>query len=172
MGERRGRSESTVVPRCAGFKSGRGGKEGGRDPEAPSSSREPRNRCPGGVLTTQAQRVLRASRAFGFPPYVSTAAVVDSRLFWAPGVLRTGAPYDLVSGTLLIYKDLGPLRTAYSIAREAYDVTGVAPGTPVALTAELVADGAASTPGCGASGCGGTFGASIRHGADYQVRKL
>jgi hypothetical protein len=37
-------------------------------------------------------------------------------------------------------------------ASDAYDVSGVPPGTPVALTATLSVDGAISTTGCGGSG--------------------
>jgi hypothetical protein len=60
---------------------------------------------------------------------------------------------DLAAGTMSAYSGgLYPDHT-WLVARDAFDVTGIAAGTPVAVLVELVADGTMNSPGCGGSGC-------------------
>jgi len=75
-----------------------------------------------------------------------------------------GAGFDLVAGTLSMWRAVGGVNWTRVIATDAYDVIGVAPGTPVALTALLDVSGLLTSPGCGGSGCGGWFQASITQG--------
>lgn len=74
--------------------------------------------------------------------------------------------YDLVTGLL-------ELSTCCTFAPtvletfDAYDVVGVPPGTPVQVTVELASRGEIyDAGGCGGSGCGGTYAASIRNEAE------
>ena len=73
--------------------------------------------------------------------------------------------YDLVSGTMLMHQCC-TLTGAYFDVFDDYDVTGVPAGTPVTVTAALVVDGAVWTDGCGGTGCGGQYGAWLRHAAE------
>ncbi len=61
----------------------------------------------------------------------------------------------------------GTLATTWVDAADAYDVSGVAPGTAVPLTALFDVNGSVSTPGCGGSGCSGYVTIRITHGAAY-----
>ncbi len=75
--------------------------------------------------------------------------------------------FDLVAGTLLLRHPNFPLlgnSSTHVRARDAFDVVGVAPGTPVSMVAEFSVDGAVWTPACGGSGCWGNLGISIAHG--------
>jgi len=75
--------------------------------------------------------------------------------------------YDLVAGTLNLSYCCS-LNPTYMIVRDTYDVTGVAPGTPVALVVSVPVSGEIYDSGrCGGSGCSGHFLASIRHGPEY-----
>ena len=90
---------------------------------------------------------------------VSTSAAAETTdTVW----LRAG--YDLVAGTVRMYQCCF-LSHTYAIARDAYDVSGVAPGTPVAVTVEFPFDGSVWTAGCGGSGCGGVLAGFLRHGS-------
>ncbi len=74
---------------------------------------------------------------------------------------------DLTTGTLQMQQCCN-LAATFVDAADLYDVQGVAPGTPVALTVQLVVDDAVISMGCGGTGCSGTVGATIQHGADIQ----
>lgn len=75
------------------------------------------------------------------------------------------AAYRLPDGTLSMSQCCA-LATTSVLAVDAFDASGVAPGTPVAVTVELTVDGSVSTLGCGGSGCSGMYGARILHGTD------
>jgi len=77
------------------------------------------------------------------------------------------AAFDLPAGTLSMYQCCTLLHT-WVDTRDAFDVTGVPPGTPVTLTAQLTVDCFVSTTGCGGSGCSGTVIDSLEHGADVD----
>lgn len=95
----------------------------------------------------------------------STAPVADTTL-GSPGAFDSfRVAWDLRAGSVLMYQCC-TMPGASVRAIDAYDLAGVAPGTPIALTAEFVTDGAVFTAGCGGSGCGGVFGAGLRHGGD------
>lgn len=90
---------------------------------------------------------------------ISTAAVFDT--VGMQGECRWNVP----EGVVYLYS-AGWLGGPYVDAYDDYDVTGVAIGTPVNLTAELTVDGAVWTAGCGGSGCGGFYSVDFLHGAD------
>jgi hypothetical protein len=75
------------------------------------------------------------------------------------------AYYDLRSGALALDRTVSGVSWTYVRTHDLYDVTGVAAGTPVALTADLDVDGTLQSPGCGGSGCGGHLGARIYQGS-------
>jgi len=52
------------------------------------------------------------------------------------------------------------------LARDRFEVTGVPPGTPVAMTMKFKVSGWTFTDGCGGSGCCGILVATLRNGAD------
>lgn len=87
----------------------------------------------------------------------STASTLDTT-----AVAYNGAEgsYDIPQGKIYVHHG-GTLHPTSVASRDYYDVSGVAPGTPVTLTAEFDFAGTVSTPGCGASGCWGDFIASI-----------
>ena len=94
---------------------------------------------------------------------------------WDEAVLDTTVSfghveYDLVDGTLGIVHP-GSLSPTSVVARDLFDVTGIAPGTKVTVTVTLDAQGTISTPGCGGSGCGGTLEASIDVGGGHAVEQ-
>lgn len=82
------------------------------------------------------------------------------------------AGFDLPAGTVTVSRAIGGVNWTRSIATDAFDVTGVAPGTPVTLTAEFEVDGHVASPGCGGSGCGGYFQASLTQGASTNAQQV
>jgi hypothetical protein len=101
----------------------------------------------------------------------STEATFDST-YAPPGYVgHFRAAYDLQAGRLDLYQCCS-LGVTSVTTHDTYDVEGVPSGTPVALWAEMVVDGAVFTSGCGGSGCGGVFSSSVRHGADLDEGQL
>lgn len=92
----------------------------------------------------------------------SPAAVFDTTTFFGEGA------WDMTAGRVYMqqYASLGGVTVD---AFDDFDVTGVAPGTPVTVYAILEVDGAVWTPGCGASGCSGMYEVTFRHGQDSLV---
>lgn len=82
------------------------------------------------------------------------------------------AGWDLPAGTVLVSRAVGGVNWTRSIATDDYDVTGVAPGTVVNLTAAFDVDGYVTSPGCGGSGCGGYFQASVTQGASSNQQQV
>jgi hypothetical protein len=82
------------------------------------------------------------------------------------------AGFDLPAGTVAVSRAVGGVNWTRSIATDDFDVTGVAPGTPVAVIAEFEVDGYVSSPGCGGSGCGGYFQASLTQGANSNAQQV
>jgi hypothetical protein len=95
---------------------------------------------------------------------VSTASFDTT--YNVPGGPSGDVGFDLAAGTLhmsrTVYYQANWTRV---IATDAFDVMGVAPGTPVTLVANLDVTGQLVSPGCGGSGCGGWFQASITQGS-------
>lgn len=104
--------------------------------------------------------------------FQSTTAASDSSYTPAGFPTQSSAAYDLVTGELSMFRNIGGVSWTYVRARDLYDVAGVAAGAQVALTAQLDVDGYVQSPGCGGSGCGGTFGARIRQGAALVERSV
>ncbi|MGH7726668.1 MAG: hypothetical protein ACREOU_14665 [Candidatus Eiseniibacteriota bacterium] len=97
--------------------------------------------------------------------FTSDAATFDSTHAAFP-TFRVA--YDLVQGTVFVYHCCSLGITSVETG-DAYDVTGVAPGTPVSLVAELLVDGEVwDAGGCGGSGCSGSLGMSIEHGVEIE----
>ena len=78
---------------------------------------------------------------------------------------------DHKTGTFTLY-NTGSLAPTEIIARDHFDVTGVAAGTPVDVFVEIAMDGYAYTDGCSASGCCGSFFAKARSGTDSVMTQL
>jgi hypothetical protein len=103
----------------------------------------------------------------GLGAFTSTAPAKDTTLSLYPDYR---VAYDLVAGTLAL-RHCCALGQTYVRALDTYDVNGVAPGTPVALTVELAVDSRVWDGGsCGGSGCSGTFGVDLQHGAVLDER--
>ncbi len=79
-------------------------------------------------------------------PFTMNAAVLDTAVVFSDTTVYSGAAYALVRGSLRIYKSPSPFSPTYVITGDAYDIAGVPPGTPVTVTAELVAREMASGP--------------------------
>jgi hypothetical protein len=93
--------------------------------------------------------------------YTTTAAALDS------SYLLNRLQFDLVAGILSLDYCCS-INPTYMNARDAYDVIGVPAGTPVSLSVEVPVSGEIyDSGGCGGSGCGGSFYASIDHGAEH-----
>lgn len=93
---------------------------------------------------------------------ISTATVFDT---------TTGlgeARWDMGAGSVYM-RSYGSLSGVVVDAFDDYDVTGVAPGTPVTVFARLTVDGAIWTAGCGGSGCSGMYQVTFFHGTDSLV---
>jgi hypothetical protein len=86
--------------------------------------------------------------------------------------LLSEVAFDLPAGTLRMSRGVGGVNWTRSIATDAYDLAGVAPGTVVTLTAALDVNGYVTSPGCGGSGCGGYFQASITEGANSSQQQV
>lgn len=80
--------------------------------------------------------------------------------------------FDLPAGTLKVWRVTGGVDWIRTIATDDYDLEGVTPGTVVALTAALDVNGSVTSPGCGGSGCGGYFQASITQGASSTQQQV
>jgi hypothetical protein len=103
-------------------------------------------------------------------PITTSAATFDTSSS-SSGVLLGQAAFDIPQGSVHVYHG-GSLGSTTVTMRDYYDVSGVAPGTPVTLTVEFAFAGTVSTPGCGASGCWGDFTATITwNGQTAQVFK-
>ena len=132
------------------------------------------------LLPALALELLAPSAALAVVPCPDSHAqlVGFNNLFAVPGpVLDTTyttshAGFDLPAGTVTVSRAVGGVNWTRSIATDAYDVTGVALGTPVTLTAEFEVDGSVTSPGCGGSGCGGYFQASITQGANTSAQQV
>jgi len=98
--------------------------------------------------------------------FAVSAATFDSTY------LSSEVAFDLPAGTLQVSRGVGGVNWTRSIATDAYDVTGVAPGTALTLTAALDVNGYVTSPGCGGSGCGGYFQASITEGANSNQQQV
>lgn len=98
----------------------------------------------------------------GYGVFTSTEARFDSSLSYF-GEFHVA--YDLVAGTVSFSQCCRLPPPTFVQAADAYDVTGVPAGTPVALVVRLTVDGSISTTLCGGSGCGGLYGAEVLHGA-------
>lgn len=103
---------------------------------------------------------------------LSTETMFDST-YAPPGYVgHFRAAYDLLTGSLDLYHCCSFGVTSVT-THDAYDVEGVPAGTPVAVIAEMVVDGAVFTnSGCGGSGCGGTFASVMRHGAEFDESRI
>jgi hypothetical protein len=97
----------------------------------------------------------------GSPEVTTTAPTLDVSID-SFGVKHVA--FDLPAGTVELDQCCSLLHT-YVNAADAYDVAGVAIGTPVSLTVTLSVDGSVSTSGCGGTGCGGVFVDSLVSGA-------
>ncbi len=120
-------------------------------------------------LTARAQSCPASEYTLGGAPHVaSTAPTADTT--WAPpgysGSFRVA--WDLRAGNVTMYHCCS-LAETHAWVRDAFDVTGVAPGTPVSLVVEFDVHGAVFTSSCGGTGCSGTFGAALRYGEDSTV---
>lgn len=102
---------------------------------------------------------------WGAGPINTTAATFDQS-YAIQGVTYSTASYDLHTGQLSLWRKVGGVSWTFVHARDAYDVQGTAPGTPVHLIAQLSVDGVLESGGCGGTGCGGWLTADVRHGAD------
>lgn len=91
--------------------------------------------------------------------FTNTAAVYDTVAF------QGEAHWDMTLGRVYM-QQYGSLGGATVDAFDDFEVTGVAPGTPVTVYAILEVDGAVWTPGCGSSGCAGMYEVTFRHGND------
>lgn len=88
------------------------------------------------------------------------AATYDTTLSENGGITAHAA-FDVGAGTLAaIHGELYPGQTSVTV-HDSFDIAGLPAGTPVTVTAELVADGEITTTGCGGAGCGGSVYASI-----------
>ena len=86
-------------------------------------------------------------------PFTTTAPTLDATSSPFPGS-EFHVAYDLTLGTVSMSQCCS-LAGASVDAFDAYDVTGVAAGTPVTFTANFAVDGRVWTDGCGDTGCGG-----------------
>jgi hypothetical protein len=107
---------------------------------------------------TASQACLDGANVFS-----SSAAVFDSSIV-ATAPLGARTAYDLPQGQVLVYKCCG-LGTVFAAARDAFDLVGVPPGTPVTVTAEFQVEGEIISEGCGTSGCCGNLEGRITDGA-------
>ncbi|NOT33755.1 MAG: hypothetical protein HOP12_06240 [Candidatus Eisenbacteria bacterium] len=100
-----------------------------------------------------------------FPPsqVLTTAAIFDSSVIDANGAgFRVG--FDLTRGEVHVYHCCG-LAGKTTTARDAFDVIGVASGTPVNVVARMTVDGWIWTRGCGGTGCSGLLWTTLTAGA-------
>ena len=101
----------------------------------------------------------------------STFVQSDSARYTLPLGTDFGEPvdlsYDLVAGMVHEHSFAGLGGSTWVRVSDLYDVAGVAPGTPVLATAELLVDDAwVETVGCGGTGCWGFVYARIVSGPD------
>lgn len=78
-----------------------------------------------------------------------------------------GAGFDLGKGVVHTFQP-GTLAETSAEGVDAFDVVGVAAGTPVTVTAVLTSDGTISGP-CSGSGCTGVIELTLTHGADVDA---
>lgn len=98
-------------------------------------------------------------RLYTGPVTWNTQAVFDTSDFSGSG------GWDMPAGYVHMYST-GTLAGVVVDMYDDFDVTGVAPGTPVTVQARLSVDGAVWTTGCGGSGCGGMYEVAFWHGTD------
>jgi hypothetical protein len=95
----------------------------------------------------------------------TTAAVFDT------GAVGVRVSIDVPAGRLGVLRCCGLGITATRLI-DAFDVTGVPPGTNVTAVAELAMDGMILGTGCGGSGCWGNLRGTISYGTQTLQRLL
>jgi len=98
----------------------------------------------------------------------TAAAVFDTSSAMTSWMGGERATINIPGGWLGVYRCCGLGITATRLV-DAFDVTGVPPGTIVVAVADLVIDGWILGAGCGGSGCWGDLRGTIAHGpTTYQ----
>lgn len=130
------------------------------------------------TATALALLLPSAARATAQCPDSYAQLVGFNNLFAVPGAVldttytTSHAGFDLPAGTVTVSRAVGGVNWTRSIATDDFDVTGVPAGTPIGVIAEFEVDGFVTSPGCGGSGCGGYFQASLTQGANSNAEQV